>query len=57
MGRSIGHWEGQTLVAETISVKTGLWADFTPAMFSEKVHLRSEFGKSTKYARRPGDYH
>ncbi len=36
-GRSIGHWEGQTLVAETISVKGGLWADTTPATFSEQA--------------------
>jgi hypothetical protein len=43
LGRSIGHWEGQTLVAETISVKTGLWADFTPAMFSEQVHYSERF--------------
>jgi len=37
LGRSIGHWEGQTLVIETISVKTGLWGDTTPVMFSEKA--------------------
>jgi hypothetical protein len=37
LGRSIGHWEGQTLVIETISVKEGLWADTTPTMFSEKA--------------------
>jgi hypothetical protein len=38
LGRSIGHWEqtreGQTLVVETISVRTGIWADLTPAMLS-----------------------
>jgi hypothetical protein len=38
LGWSIGHWEGQTLVAETISVKTGLWGDMTPAMLSEQAH-------------------
>jgi hypothetical protein len=37
LGRSIGHWEGQTLVVETISVKSGLWADTTPAMLSEQA--------------------
>jgi hypothetical protein len=37
LGRSIGHWEGQTLVIETIAVKEGLWADTTPTMFSEKA--------------------
>jgi len=34
LGRSIGHWEGQTLVVETISVRSGIWADLTPAMLS-----------------------
>jgi hypothetical protein len=43
LGRSIGHWEGQTLVAETISVKTGLWADFTPAMLSEQARYTERF--------------
>jgi hypothetical protein len=37
LGRSIGHWEGQTLVMETISVKPGLWADTTPAVLSEQA--------------------
>lgn len=36
-GRSIGHWEGETLIVETISVKAGLWADTTPATLSEKA--------------------
>lgn len=36
-GWSKGHWEGQTLVIETINVKEGLWGDFTPVKFSEKA--------------------
>jgi hypothetical protein len=40
LGRSIGHWEGQTLVVETISVKSGLWTDTTPAMLSEQARYR-----------------
>ena len=43
LGRSIGHWEqtkeGQTLVVETISVRTGIWADLTPAMLSGQEKL------------------
>jgi|HubBroStandDraft_6_1064221.scaffolds.fasta_scaffold24554_5 hypothetical protein len=39
LGRSIGHWEGQALMVETISVKSGLWADFTPAMFSDQARF------------------
>ena len=36
-GWSTGHWEGQTLVVETINVKEGLWGDFTPVKFSSKA--------------------
>ena len=36
-GWSNGHWEGDTLVVETINVKEGLWGDFTPVKFSSKA--------------------
>jgi hypothetical protein len=36
-GTSTGHWEGQTLVIETIMVKSGIWGDFTPVIFSDKA--------------------
>lgn len=39
LGRSIGHWEGQTLVVDTISVRTGIWSDTTPVMLSEQAHF------------------
>jgi len=39
LGRSIGHWEGQTLVIETISVRSDIWADTTPAFLSEKARF------------------
>jgi hypothetical protein len=42
-GWSIGHWEGQTLVVETVSVKSGIWADFTPAMLSEQARFHERF--------------
>jgi len=38
-GTSIGHWEGQTLVIETVSTKAGIWADTTPLMFSEQARF------------------
>jgi hypothetical protein len=38
-GRSIGHWENQTLVVETLSVRSGLWADTTPATLSEQARF------------------
>jgi hypothetical protein len=39
LGISIGHWEGQTLVVETVSVKTGIWADTTPAVLSDQARF------------------
>ena len=58
LGRSIGHWEGQTLVVETISVKSGLWADTTPAMLSEQArYIGANPANRCEYARRSGDHH
>ena len=43
LGWSIGHWEDQTLVIETKSVRSGIWVDLTPAtlspeaVFSERI--------------------
>jgi hypothetical protein len=42
-GFSIGHWEGKTLVVETISVKPGLWADTTPLVFSADAHYLERY--------------
>jgi hypothetical protein len=42
-GWSIGQWEGDTLVVETVSVKSGIWADFTPAMLSEEARFTERF--------------
>jgi hypothetical protein len=36
MGWSIGHWEDQTLVIETRSMRPDIWADLTPATLSDK---------------------
>jgi len=42
MGRSIGHWEGDTLVVETSGFKDGLWLDIigTPASKDAKLTQR-----------------
>ena len=39
LGTSIGHWEGQTLVVETISMRSDVWADTTPTMFSDQMRI------------------
>jgi hypothetical protein len=38
-GDSIGHWEGQTLIVETISMKGGLWLDPTAATLSDEARV------------------
>lgn len=34
LGRSKGHWEGDTLVIETVDMRTDMWADTTPLTLS-----------------------
>jgi hypothetical protein len=38
MGHSIGHWEGDTLVVDTVGMNAGIY-DRTGAPHSDKVHL------------------
>jgi len=38
-GRSKGHWEGQTLVIETINMRDDMWLDTTPLMLSIQAVL------------------
>lgn len=42
MGRSIGHWDGDTLVVETTGFKDGIWLDVngTPASKNSKLTQR-----------------
>ena len=37
-GHSVGHWEGNTLVVETVNMFAG-WFDETPAPYSDKLSL------------------
>jgi hypothetical protein len=37
LGRSRGHWEGDTLVIETVDMRTDMWVDTTPLMLSNKA--------------------
>jgi len=39
MGHSIGHWEGDTLVADTIGMKDKTWLDGAGHVHSDKMHL------------------
>lgn len=46
MGRSKGHWEGDTLVAETINMHDDMWTDPTPLMLSDKASLTERLRKT-----------
>jgi hypothetical protein len=39
LGRSRGHWEGDTLVAETITMRPDMCLDTTPLMLSDKASV------------------
>jgi hypothetical protein len=39
-GDSIGHWEGLTLVIDTVSLKDDVWLDPSGATLSEQAHIR-----------------
>jgi hypothetical protein len=39
LGRSKGHWEGATLVIQTVDMRTDMWVDTTPLMLSSKASV------------------
>ena len=39
MGHSIGHWEGDTLVADTIGLNDKTWLDYAGHVHSDALHL------------------
>jgi hypothetical protein len=39
LGRSRGHWDGATLVIETVDMRTDMWADTTPLTFSSHASV------------------
>jgi hypothetical protein len=45
-GDSIGRWEGNTLVVDTIGVKEGTWIDSGGFEHSDKLHLIERFEKT-----------
>ena len=38
-GHSIGHWEGDTLVIDTVGMKGGVPVDRTGTIFSDELHI------------------
>lgn len=47
-GDSIGHWEHQTLVIDTISIKGDLWLDPTGATLSDQAHITERLSMPDK---------
>ena len=43
MGSSIGHWEGDTLVAETVSINDRTWLDTSGHEHSDQLHMMERF--------------
>ena len=39
MGRSKGHWDGDTLVIETVDMRSDMWVDTTPLTLSGKASV------------------
>jgi hypothetical protein len=39
LGRSRGHWQGDTLVIETVDMRTDMWADTTPLTLSAQASV------------------
>jgi hypothetical protein len=38
-GNSVGHWEGDTLVVDTIGYQDGIWLDYTGVPAGSKLHV------------------
>jgi hypothetical protein len=47
MGHSIGRWEGQTLVVDTIGMRQETWLDTAGFEHSDKLHITERFQKTS----------
>ena len=47
MGPSVGGWEGDTLVVDTVGIKEGTWLDSNGLEHSGKLQLTERFQKTT----------
>jgi hypothetical protein len=45
MGHSIGHWDGDTLVVDTVAINERTWLDTAGHEHSAKLHLTERFRK------------
>jgi hypothetical protein len=47
MGYSVGHWDGDTLVVETIGFKDRTWLDFSGLPHTEALHIVERIRRTT----------
>ncbi len=47
-GHSLGHWEGDTLVVDTVNLNDQSWVDTAGHQHSDKLHLTERFQKIDK---------
>ena len=47
MGYSVGHWDGDTLVVETIGFKDRTWLDFSGLPHTEALHIVERLRRTT----------
>jgi len=45
-GHSIGHWEGDTLVVDTVGFNEGFWMDRAGSPHTEKLHFMERFTRT-----------
>jgi hypothetical protein len=49
MGHSIGHWENDTLVVDTVGFNEGTWIDMGGKPHTDKMHLVERFTRTDLY--------
>ena len=48
-GHSVGHWEGDTLVVDTVGFNEKFWMERQGAPHTEKLHLIERFTRTEMY--------
>ena len=49
MGHSVGHWEGDALVVDTVGFNEGTWIDMGGKPHTDKLHLIERFTRTDLY--------
>ena len=48
LGHSVGHWDGDTLVVDTVGFNEGTWLDYFGHPHTEKLHVVEKFARPNK---------